>query len=624
VAQRERIARGGVLADCIGRYYARKSLRFEIKPVSGTENFIYDTVFPSEDLAEGLNTVKDIITTQHKAVVRRVFNLLPDPLPEDPRVIVNAFRRDPDFAAVNDSNAYNMLKSLLERCKKNRLTIPPVVKNILGWSALYMKWHWHCIVQRKISALEGLPVEWAGKGKAKVLAECKWLHPQKPHKQSRNKWFDHAPFRLMFDNHSTGKSWYADDFAVSRNFLLKSGERILVGVVPRDSKVNPFTMPRPLPIEEAYELYVENAGETPLFCQIPRALIDAAARMGTLYLFELSGRCLRGSSNLNAMFLRALLSEENFANGIFHLDKTSEFHFRKATSSRDYLRKDEHFRQRFTQDKFFVTLHFTCNAQRLTNPEHVLPLKNAKKYMKKHSLERYVEVSQAKDGYLVKAIRAFADNAFEPITISHKDAMNGKLASFLAKIVLEYDVNVILRKSIPEKIVTLVLRKFEYVVVKGRKPFEDGGILRGYQIKDRVFAGEWKSLSTQETVKKADEKKEIPKAPTGELQRFRYVYMTSDRVRHRAEIMAESKEDAYARLRTMKIRPIRVLAEGEEEPKPKDFARKAKEKAQKEAQSNSPVHNIADRLRQLSALKEEGLLTEAEYAEQRARIISSI
>ena len=51
--------------------------------------------------------------------------------------------------------------------------------------------------------------------------------------------------------------------------------------------------------------------------------------------------------------------------------------------------------------------------------------------------------------------------------------------------------------------------------------------------------------------------------------------MTSDRVRHRGEIMAETKEDAYSRLRAQKIRPIRVLAEGEAEPPPKIFAKKA-------------------------------------------------
>ena len=90
---------------------------------------------------------------------------------------------------------------------------------------------------------------------------CRGLRVQKPRKASQNRWFDHAPFRLMFDNHGTGKSWLKEEFAESRNFLMKDGERILVGVVPRSSKVDPFTMPEPLPVEESYLLYEETAGE---------------------------------------------------------------------------------------------------------------------------------------------------------------------------------------------------------------------------------------------------------------------------------------------------------------------------------------------------------------------------
>ena len=94
--------------------------------------------------------------------------------------------------------------------------------------------------------------------------------------------------------------------------------------------------------------------------------------------------------------------------------------------------------------------------------------------------------------------------------------------------------------------------------------------------------------------------------------------MAADRVRRKEEILAESKEDAYIRLRKKKIRPIRVLAEGEAEPPPKNFMTKA---AKQEA---VPEPSIADRLRRLNALKDEGLISEAEYAEQRAKIISAL
>ena len=587
-------------ARLIGRYSVRKSLRFELKPVAGTERFVYDAVDLSEDLAEGLGTVKDVILAQHLSMMRRVFKSLPDPLPEDPKAIVRAFRQDPDLPMLDNPNAYNVLKSIVDRCRYNRWPVPPAVKNLLGWSALYMKWHWHCISGRKISPTEGLPVAWAGKSKEQVLAICKGLRVQKPRKASRNRWFDHAPFRLMFDNHGTGKSWLKEEFAESRNFLMKDGERILVGVVPRNSKVDPFTMPGPLPVEESYLLYEESAGESPAFRAIPRALVDAAANRGTLYLFELAGRCLRGKSNLNAMYLRSLLTDENFARGIFHLEKSCEFHCRKASFVPEE-QKGDGFRQRFMENKFFITLHFTCNAHRVASGEHVLPMRNAKKYMKKHPLERYVQVSAAKGGYSIRAIRSFAESgAFEPVTVQQKEAANGRLASVLAKIVVDCDANIILDKSVPEKVVTLILRKFDYVVFKRRKAYEDGGVLRGYQLKDRVLAGVGK-VANAEVLPVANANIQLEngagnwqQSHTGNinnshlsspithlpspLQRFRYVYMTSDRVRHRGEIIAETKEDAYSRLRAKKIRPIRVLAEGEAEPPPKIFAKRSEKR----------------------------------------------
>jgi hypothetical protein len=132
------------------------------------------------------------------------------------------------------------------------------------------------------------------------------------------------------------------------------------------------------------------------------------------------------------------------------------------------------------------------------------------------------------------------------------------------------------------------LRKFDYVVFKGRKAYEDGGVLRGYQLKDRVLAGVG-NVASVEVLPVANTQLENgtgnwQQSHTGNindsqfsspLQCFRYVYMTSDRVRHRGEIMAETKEDAYSRLRAQKIRPIRVLAEGEAEPPPKIFAKRA-------------------------------------------------
>lgn len=50
--------------------------------------------------------------------------------------------------------------------------------------------------------------------------------------------------------------------------------------------------------------------------------------------------------------------------------------------------------------------------------------------------------------------------------------------------------------------------------------------------------------------------------------------MTSDGVRHAGEIRADSKDEAYAKLRSVGIKPIRVLAEGESSPALKRFFEK--------------------------------------------------
>ena len=125
-------------------------------------------------------------------------------------------------------------------------------------------------------------------------------------------------------------------------------------------------------------------------------------------------------------------------------------------------------------------------------------------------------------------------------------------------------------------------------------------------------------IGTPEIENKKLETQNRKQETNSQLKTFTYIYMAADRVRRREEIQAESKEDAYIRLRKKKIRPIRVLAEGEAEPPPKNFMSRAAK------QEENPEPSVADRLRRLNALKDEGLISEAEYAEQRAKIISAL
>ncbi|MBQ2630545.1 MAG: hypothetical protein IJG13_12805, partial [Kiritimatiellae bacterium] len=66
----------------------------------------------------------------------------------------------------------------------------------------------------------------------------------------------------------------------------------------------------------------------------------------------------------------------------------------------------------------------------------------------------------------------------------------------------------------------------------------------------------------------------------------------------------------YAKLRTVGVRPYRVECDDPE------FTNAAPVPAQ--------PFGIADRLKRLNALKADRLLTEEEYAEQRAKIISEL
>jgi len=123
--------------------------------------------------------------------------------------------------------------------------------------------------------------------------------------------------------------------------------------------------------------------------------------------------------------------------------------------------------------------------------------------------------------------------------IATSAANSGGIAGTLARLVVEKDAYVLLHPALPENIRLSITDKFGYIVVRGREPYTDGGIMRGYQLVDRIFSG--------------------------------------------------TQED------------LRIAALGRR--------RRGAEKR---------------RLKMLNALKAEGLLTDEEYASQRARIISEL
>lgn len=643
------------LNESIGRFNVRKTLRFEMKPLGKTAENLDAFLADDEDRASSLNTVKTLIEAEHLALVRRVFNALPDPLPGYSE-IKHSFRRDPAYPVLSERGTASVVKAMIERCRQTRMAVPKQLKDLERWQPLFIKWHWHCLGLYTDSGENAVAREWAGRAKADVEATSRYLRARKRQKPSRNYWFDHAPFRMMFDNHSCGMGWLKEDFKYSHTFLVKDGgDRILVGITPRSSKVNPFTMPKPLPTEEAYFLYEESADEKPHFRAIPRALVDAPAHHGSLFLFELCGRGLRNKSNLNAMYLRALLSDNNVKDRVFHLDRVCEFYVRKgADIPKDG--KPAHFRQRFTEDKFFVTLHISCNPDLVLAGNRPQAFGNLDKFYQSEPYAKFITVAPTDGGYTV-------DGEF----VSTSAANNGVLAGTLARLVVEKDAYVLIDPAVPEAIRRGVKDKFGYIVVRGREPYTDGGIMRGYQLVDRIFAGKPEDLKlatlgrrsrgaakreaaekaaaereakaaakaaekaakrayAEEQERKAAEKKAARKmvmedgsaavfnAPlfkTGRFE-FKFGYKTSDNTRHEAFCHGDSKDDVYSKLRTVGVRPYRVECDDPE------FANASSSPA------SAPVLGIADRLKRLNALKDEGLLSDEEYAAQRAKIISEL
>ena len=640
------------LNESIGRFNVRKTLRFEMKPLGKTAENLDAFLAEDEERASDLHTIKTLIEAEHLALVRRVFNALPDPLPGYSE-IKHSFKRDPAYPILSERGTASVVKAIIERCSQTRLKVPKQVRNLERWQPLFIKWHWHCLSLYTDNGENSVAREWAGRPKADVEATSRFLRGARKVKPSRNYWFDRAPFRMMFDNRSCGMGWLKEDFKYSHTFLMKDGDRVLIGVTPRSSKVDPFSMPNPLPVEEAYQLYVETADEKPHFRAIPRALVDAPAHHGSLFLFELCGRGLRNKSNLNAMYLRALLSDGNIADRVFHLDRVCEFHVRKGSDiSKDG--KPEHFRQRFTECKFFVSLHISCNPDLVLAGNRPQAFGNLVKFYQNEPYAKFIIVVPADGGYTI-------DGEFMPTA----KANSGGLAGTLARLVVEKDAYVLIDPAVPEAIRRAVKDKFSYIVVRGREPYTDGGIMRGYQLVDRVFAGKPEDLQlaelgrrsrgaakreatekaaaereakaaakaaekaakrayAEEQERKAAEKRAARKlamvdgsseafsAPLFKEGRFvfKFGYKTSDNIRHVCECRADTKEDVYAKLRTVGVRPYRVECDDPE------FTNAAPVPSQ-------PL-GIADRLKRLNALKADGLLTEEEYAAQRAKIISEL
>ena len=97
---------------------------------------------------------------------------------------------------------------------------------------------------------------------------------------------------------------------------------------------------------------------------------------------------------------------------------------------------------------------------------------------------------------------------------------------------------------------------------------------------------------------------------------FSFVYKTSDNVRHEDTCRADERDEVFQKLRTVKIRPSKVWCD--------DPNYEADHARAIQSPIPSPQSPIAERLKQLDALKSQGLITEAEYTDKRSKILAEI
>ena len=627
------------IEESIGRFNIRKTLRFEMRPVGKTADFLAGHLEADEERAASLNKVKSAIEAEHLMMVRRVFKSLPDPIPAGFDTIRQAFRNDPEFAALSSRDARGVMQTILKRCRANGWAIPKELADHDGWPTLTVKWHWHCFSKYDPSAAGSLARKWVGRVKADVEKTCPLLRAPRRRKPSRNYWFDHSPFRVMFGNRTVGMNWTKEDFNAARTFLLTDGDRIIIGITPRESKFSPYGLPNAANTEAVYSLYEETEGLHPRMRPVPKELVDFPANRGAVYLFELSGRALRSRTNLNALYLRALLSPANLSDPTFRLRRGCEFFVRKGADI-PADGKPDHFRQRFNEDKFFVSLPITLNSQIAAINQRETAYGDLSQFIAANPTAKFITVPYPASGTKHQALSA--------------------LVGSLARQATDEDAYIIFDPKTPKRVLEAVERKFNYIVIRGRDPLEVGGVLRGYQIPHRLFVGDLdaarKAAETNRALfearqreREAAEKLRAEKSAAKAVARkkaeadflaaqerrrrmeelvssskpialldpiftqgryaFSFAYKTSDNVRHEDACRADEKDEVFRKLRTVRIRPMKVWCDDPNYET--DHAR-------------AIAAPIAERLRQLDSLRGQGLITEAEYAERRAQIISEI
>lgn len=610
-----------------GFYKLRRPIEVALTPLGYTER-TYRRLCLVGDLerARHVPRAMALMHGEYVALAKRALDRMPGDRCGDAKSILAAIEQDPLVSVVAGQNPDDLLRAIEQRLRQNEMPVPECIVCLTMWGTLFIPYHWRFAdlfgLNPHSNGGYNLPVRMAGKPKAS-LAE---VMPEFSE--------DYAPaqpfglFRILFDCRLLGISWREDAIERSRLFLLKDGERILLGVIPRGSAFNPFALRGDA--DGTYGLFDVSAcgdeGGMPMFRSVSRTCVDAALGDGAVMLFAVAAR-RRDDGEL----LAALFSDENARRGVLRLISDTQFFLRP--------------------DAVHGTLEFSANL--LVSVNHHLRTLHAPQYTVDEAV-----FHQARPACRIVSVDAsVADD---------RDALDE-----IARQLMVHNVAISLPEGTDVETVEAIRRRLGYIVLPGTPYLEPGGALCGFQFPDRVLVkgavdqfssgevryetrerqaanqaqhvaavarreekarrrreahkrlmAEQKRQAEERRAAKQRQREEAERQREEEARRkteaafaalkvgsthFAYHYTRKGTgERQDGDLFADSLDEAYAKLRTAGIRPIKVYPFGERRP------------------AAPAPDSVAGRLERLKALFDMGIVSDAEYAEQRKRILAEL
>jgi hypothetical protein len=652
-----------------GFYKVKRTIEVTLTPLGYTEQ-TYRKLCLAADL-ERARHVPEAMALMHKeyvALAKRTLERMPGEMCGSANSILTAIRQDPLVSVVTGQNPDDLFRIIEKRLRENEMPVPECLKSLTMWGTLVIQYHWRFAdlfgLNLHSNGDYSLPARMSGQPKAS-LAE---LMPEFSEKFIPAQPFDRS--RILFDNRLLGISWREEAIERSRLFLLKDGGRMLVGAIPRGSSFNPFTL-RGEMMGGEYGLFDVSAdGQRdgkPMFRPVSRVRVDAALGNGEVMLFAVTAK-RRDDGDIFA----ALFSDENAERGVLRLLSDTQFFLRQ-----DALRGSLEFSATFlvSFNHHLRTLHapkYTIDESvfHQARPEcRIVPV-DASALGDHEALDEICRQLTAHDIAIslpegtrfetVEAIRKILGYIVLPTTPYLEPG--GALCGF------QFPDRVLVKGAVDqfssgkvwyetrERQAANLARQTEAAVRREEAARQKREAHERRMAEQKRQAEERKAAKQLERQRRAEEEQRKKEEASRKLDEafaalkigsshFSYYYTpkgSTSSDRREGDMFADSREEAYSKLRAVGINPIKVYPFGEESPaKPAPGRNFAEVKARQEAmtrpmpaaQPSMPSEPqppaakpdpMADRLGRLKKLYDLGIISETEYADQRKRILAEL